>query len=31
MSKQVYNDKIGSNRIADPYTLFRQIANQPAH
>ena len=25
MSKQVYNDKIGSNRIADPYTLFRQI------
>ena len=31
MSKQVYNDKIGSNRIADPDIPFRQIANQPAH
>ena len=25
------NQKIGSNRIENPYTQFRQIANQPAH
>ena len=25
------NQKIGSNRIENPYTIFRQIANQPAH
>ena len=25
------NQKIGSNRIENPYIIFRQIANQPAH
>ena len=25
-----FNQKIGSNRIENPYTQFRQIINQPA-
>ena len=25
------NQKIGSNRIENPYIQFRQITNQPAH
>ena len=26
-----YKSAIGSKRIENPYTIFRQIANQPAH
>ena len=29
--KHTYKSAIGSKRIENPYTIFRQIANQPAH
>ena len=29
--KHTYKLAIGSKRIENPYTIFRQITNQPAH
>mgnify|MGYP006918687945 FL=1 len=29
--KHTYKSEIGSKRIENPYTQFRQIANQPVH
>ena len=29
--KHTYKSAIGSKRIENPYIIFRQIANQPAH